>query len=180
MSRDSAFDVSNSSEFWQTHWQQRCLGVLSNFSAINHYNTRSRGFETSRDLVARDSEEYEWNLQLSNKVLFVPFFGCTKIHVKSNFRRGYTMYSLFNIWCIVPFCNICSYTRDSILCINHYDLTEYIILWPGIWPRKVGVALNTILSLHRKTNDKISSLEIAITCPNTPISVQRQWWNWYK
>ena len=51
--RDSCLDYSNRSEIWQASRQQCCRDACQIWEQCHHYNTQSRGFETSRDLAVR-------------------------------------------------------------------------------------------------------------------------------
>ena len=51
--RDSSLDFFNCSEIWQAPRQQRCRDACQISERNDHYNTQSRGFETSRDLSVR-------------------------------------------------------------------------------------------------------------------------------
>ena len=49
----SGLDFFNCSEIWQAPRQQRCRDACQISELNDHYNTQSRGFETSRDLSVR-------------------------------------------------------------------------------------------------------------------------------
>ena len=49
--RDSSLDSPNRSEIWQAPRQQCCRDAFQISERYDHYNTKSRGFETSRDLA---------------------------------------------------------------------------------------------------------------------------------
>ena len=51
--RDSCLNFSNPSEIWQAPRQQCCRDACPISEWYNHYNTQSRGFETSWDLTVR-------------------------------------------------------------------------------------------------------------------------------
>ena len=46
--RDSSFKLFNRSEIWQTFRQHRCRDACQISERYDHFNTHSRGFETSR------------------------------------------------------------------------------------------------------------------------------------
>ena len=52
-SRDTGLDFFNCSEIWQAPRQQRCRDACQISVRNDHYNTQSRGFETSLDLAVR-------------------------------------------------------------------------------------------------------------------------------
>ena len=53
-SQNSGLHFTNRSEIWQAHRRQhRCRDAYQIPERCNHYNTQSRGFDISRDLVVR-------------------------------------------------------------------------------------------------------------------------------
>ena len=51
--RESGLNFSNRSDNWQAPRQQRCRDACQISERYNHYNTQSRGFETSLNLAIR-------------------------------------------------------------------------------------------------------------------------------
>ena len=57
--RDSGLDCCSRSGIWQAPRQQRCRDACQISERFDHYDIKSRGFETSRDLAVR-SPSAEW------------------------------------------------------------------------------------------------------------------------